>query len=167
MNQLFLGGTRSGKSILAEAAAKASDKHVSYIATAQLIDDDMRVRVEKHKQRRPTEWRAVEVPFALCDTLKAIDRLNRCVLIDCMSVWLGNLYHAQKLEQVELFLNILPQLQSDIIIVSSEVGLTTISENPLTRQYTDHLGEINQQLATHCQRVVLAVAGLPITIKAP
>lgn len=52
-----------------------------------------------------------------------------------------------------------------VVAVSEEVGLGVIPMNALARSFVDALGIVNQITATHADRVVLVVAGLPKTLK--
>lgn len=56
---LVTGGARSGKSRHAEALIGDSSQ-VLYIATSQILDDEMAARIEHHRQGRPAHWRTVE-----------------------------------------------------------------------------------------------------------
>ena len=91
MRTLILGGARSGKSALAERLACESGQAVVYIATAQAHDEEMAARIAHHRDRRPAHWQSVEEPLALADTLRAYARPDRCVLVDCLTLWLSNL----------------------------------------------------------------------------
>lgn len=168
MRQLFLGGVRSGKSQLAEAAAAATGCAVTYIATAQLLDREMCTRAEKHKARRPQNWQLVEEPLALAGVLQKNAAPDRCLLVDCLTLWLSNLLAENDTMaefEIEKLLNLLPALSGEIICVSSEIGLGVMPDNALARRYADRLGELNQAIARRCERVVLAVAGLPQILK--
>ena len=72
---LVTGGARSGKSAFAEryAAHCATKKgtQVAYIATAQVYDDEMRLRVDLHQSRRPADWSTYEAPFHTEDAIRA------------------------------------------------------------------------------------------------
>ena len=58
----ILGGARSGKSDHAQRLAEARPGPVLFIATAQALDDEMKARIEAHRQRRPQEWETLELP---------------------------------------------------------------------------------------------------------
>lgn len=168
MRQLFLGGVRSGKSLLAEAAVCATGCAVTYIATAQLLDEEMCARAEKHKARRPQNWRLIEEPIALAEVLRENAAKDRCLLVDCLTLWLSNLLGENETAarvEIEKLLDLLPELSGETVLVSSEIGLGVVPDNPLARQYADRLGELNQAVAERCERVVLAVAGLPHILK--
>ena len=166
MRQLFLGGVRSGKSQLAEMAATASGKHIIYIATARLLDDEMHRRCEIHRSRRPADWRLIEEPLALAETLRANASSDTCLLVDCLTLWLNNLLEESVADnEIDALLDALPELPGEILFVSSEIGLGVMPANALARQYADKLGELNQAIAQRCDRVTLAVAGLPHVLK--
>lgn len=169
MLQLILGGARSGKSRLAEKLATDSQLPVTYIATSQPLDGEMNERIAQHRTRRPAEWALVEEPLALAHVLRENAAPGRCLLVDCLTLWLTNLLMLDAPERLnverEALLDSLPALPGEIIFVSNETGLGVVPLGELTRRYVDEAGWLHQALAERCQRVVLTVAGLPLTLK--
>ena len=169
MLQLILGGARSGKSRLAEKLASDSHLAVTYIATSQPLDGEMNERVAHHRARRPAEWALIEEPLQLARVLRENASAERCLLVDCLTLWLTNLLmldDPQRLAQErEALLDCLAQLPGEIIFVSNETGLGVVPLGELTRRYVDEAGWLHQALAERCQRVVFTVAGLPMTLK--
>ncbi len=168
---LILGGARSGKSHYAETLAKSSLNEVTYIATAQVFDDEIAARVFRHKSDRPQQWLTIEEPLALSLVLKNNAKKGHTLLVDCLTMWMTNLLtHDDEsiLErEVNGLLDCLDELEGTIIFVSNEVGMGVIPMGELTRRYVDEAGRLHQQLALRVQHVVLMVAGLPHTIKSP
>jgi adenosylcobinamide kinase/adenosylcobinamide-phosphate guanylyltransferase len=171
MLQLILGGARSGKSRLAEKLASESALQVVYIATSQPLDGEMNQRVALHRQRRPDSWGLIEEPVELARVLRDNAAPDRCLLVDCLTLWLTNLLmldDPQRLVQErDALLNGLANLPGEIIFVSNETGLGVVPLGELTRRYVDEAGWLHQALAEQCQRVVFTVAGLPMTLKGP
>jgi len=169
--QLILGGARSGKSRLAERLAKDSGLDVIYIATSQALDGEMNQRVALHRQRRPEHWGLIEEPVELARVLQQSAQPGRCLLVDCLTLWLTNLLmleDPQRLTQErDALLDCLAALPGEIIFVSNETGMGVVPLGELTRRYVDEAGWLHQALAERCQRVVLTVAGLPMTLKGP
>lgn len=169
MLQLILGGARSGKSRLAEQRAADSGLAVTYIATSQPLDGEMNERVRLHRQRRPDHWGLVEEPVELARLLREHASAERCLLVDCLTLWLTNLLMledpARLAHEREALLQCLAQLPGEIIFVSNETGLGVVPLGELTRRYVDEAGLLHQALAERCQRVTLTVAGLPLTLK--
>lgn len=169
MLQLILGGARSGKSRLAEQLAAASGPDVLYVATSQALDGELTERVALHRQRRPAHWRLVEEPLQLARVLRDNARTGRCLLVDCLTLWLTNLLMLEDAERLvlerEALLACLADLPGEIIFVSNETGMGIVPLGELTRRYVDEAGWLHQALAERCQRVVLVVAGLPLTLK--
>src|SRR5919106_4627982 len=130
MAELILGGTRSGKSRYAERCAIGSGKDIIYIATAVAGDTEMAERIERHRQERPAAWETVEEPIKLAETLQKYAAPQRCILVDCLTLWLINVLldggeGAESVLQREraLLLKTLPGLPGRILIVSNEVGM--------------------------------------------
>ncbi len=169
MKQLILGGARSGKSRLAEQLAIDSGLEVVYIATATANDTEMAERISRHQTQRPTHWRLVEEPLALAATLEREASAQRCLLVDCLTLWLSNLLCLQQPERMEQELDaldaVLPRLAGQQILVGNEVGLGIVPLGELSRQFQDHNGWLHQRLGAACDRVILTVAGLPHVLK--
>ncbi|HEY5718275.1 MAG TPA: bifunctional adenosylcobinamide kinase/adenosylcobinamide-phosphate guanylyltransferase [Motiliproteus sp.] len=169
MKDLILGGARSGKSQLAERLATQSGLEVVYIATATALDGEMQSRIKHHQRRRPTAWGLIEEPLALAATLAREASSERCLLVDCLTLWLTNLLCLEQPERLQQELDaldrVLPQLPGHIILVSNEVGLGIVPLGELSRQFQDQNGWLQQRLAGLCDRVILTVAGLPHQLK--
>ncbi|MDP1680560.1 MAG: bifunctional adenosylcobinamide kinase/adenosylcobinamide-phosphate guanylyltransferase [Burkholderiales bacterium] len=169
MKELILGGSRSGKSSLAEQRASESGLVVSYIATATAGDGEMAARIAQHQARRPADWNIVEEPLHLARALQQHAAPNHCLLADCLTLWLTNLLCANDdaLFQREraAFLETLPTLAGHIILVSNEVGMGIVPLGELSRRFSDEAGWLNQEVARICERVTLMVAGLPYPLK--
>mgnify|MGYP002041379620 FL=1 len=169
MLQLILGGARSGKSRLAEKLAGDSALAVTYIATSQPLDGEMNQRIAHHRERRPAHWGLIEEPLELARVLQESAGEGRCLLMDCLTLWLTNLLMLEDPERLaaerEALLHCLANLPGEIIFVSNETGMGVVPLGELTRRYVDEAGWLHQALAERCQRVVLTVAGLPLTLK--
>ncbi len=181
MIELILGGARSGKSALAERRAEESGLAVTYIATGEAGDAEMARRIAHHRSRRPPHWTLVEEPLHLAATLAEHAAPGRCLLVDCLTLWLTNLLYAgaaarqaEAGEEVACpllafesaaLLDILPQLPGRVILVSNEVGLGIVPLGAVTRLYVDDAGRLNQAVARIAQRVSFVAAGLPLELK--
>lgn len=172
MRSLILGGARSGKSALAERLAAACGDDVVYIATArrgEVDDAEMAARIGHHRARRPAAWGCIEEPLALAATLRAQARPGRCLLVDCLTLWLSNLLldadHGRFERERTALLDILPSLPGEIVLVSNEVGMGIVPMGELSRRFVDEAGRLHQHLASRCERVVFVAAGLPLALK--
>ena len=169
MLQLILGGARSGKSRLAEKLAAESGCAVTYIATSQPLDGEMNQRVRHHRERRPAHWALIEEPIELARVLREHARADACLLVDCLTLWLTNLLMLEDPQRLnaerDALLECLADLPGNIVFVSNETGMGVVPLGELTRRYVDEAGWLHQALAERCQRVVLTVAGLPLTLK--
>ena len=169
MLQLILGGARSGKSRLAEKLAAESALAVTYIATSQPLDGEMNERVRHHRERRPGHWALVEEPLELARVLRDNAGAETFLLVDCLTLWLTNLLMLEDPQRLnaerDALLECLAELPGEILFVSNETGMGVVPLGELTRRYVDEAGWLHQALAERCQRVVLTVAGLPLTLK--
>jgi adenosylcobinamide kinase/adenosylcobinamide-phosphate guanylyltransferase len=168
-----LGGARSGKSAHAEKLATASGLSVTYIATAQMYDTEFEQRIQHHKNRRPAHWQLVEEPFFLAEALKQHAAADRCLLVDCLTLWLAQWIcddcsppkdKTWESERKSL-LDILPTLPGNIILVSNEVGMGIVPLGEINRRFQDEQGRLNQAVAAVCNKAVFMAAGLPLSLK--
>ena len=169
MHELILGGARSGKSRLAERLATESALAVTYIATSQALDGEMSARIQHHRERRPAHWGLVEEPLALARVLREQASADKCLLVDCLTLWLTNLLMldnpARLSAERDALLDCLNGLPGRILLVSNETGLGVVPMGELSRRFVDEAGWLHQALAERCQRVVFCVAGLPMVLK--
>ncbi len=163
---LVLGGARSGKSRQAEQIVTGFPAPFRYLATGQVLDNEMRERVAVHRQRRDERWQTVEVPVRLADALDEAG--DRPVLVDCLTLWLTNLLLGEHDvgQAVSGLMDALARRRAPTVLVGSEVGMGIVPENALARRFRDEAGLLHQRIATVADRVVLVVAGLPLVIKA-
>ncbi|ANB01024.1 bifunctional adenosylcobinamide kinase/adenosylcobinamide-phosphate guanylyltransferase [Ectothiorhodospira sp. BSL-9] len=170
MKELILGGVRSGKSALAERLALESGLPVTYVATARVRDDEeMRQRIQHHRDRRPDDWGLVEAGADLADVLHQHARPDHCLLVDCLTLWLTHLLWDEDentcLQEQTRFLEAMPALPGHLIMVSNETSMGIVPMGELTRRFCDEAGRLHQTVAARSDRVVLTVAGLPLVLK--
>ncbi len=169
MRELILGGARSGKSRLAQQRAEASGLAVTCIVTATPDDREMAERIAHHQAARPADWLVVEEPIALTAALTKHAAPERCLLVDCLTLWLNNCLaddaDTRFALQRQALLDTLPRLPGEIILVGNEIGLGVVPMGQLTRRFVDENGRLHQDLAALCERVTLCVAGLPMALK--
>jgi adenosylcobinamide kinase/adenosylcobinamide-phosphate guanylyltransferase len=167
---LVLGGVRSGKSRYAQQLAEQS-RHVVFVATAQVTDDEMRAKIDRHREDRPNEWLTVEEPLDLSKVLGQHELDCEVIVVDCLTIFAANLMEAEGENEkaietrVEALCEALRTVQCSVVVVSNEVGSGVHPVSPLGRRYRDLLGEINQKVARIADDVVLMVAGLPLALK--
>lgn len=172
MRTLVLGGIRSGKSRWAEEsiAEAAGVLPVNYLATGPVADSgSWSARVTAHQQRRPVHWATVETSDVAAQlrhspgTAALVDDVGNWLTaaMDRRNAWTdGSVNH-----DVDDLVNAVHVFGSPLVLVSPEVGLTVVAATESGRRFADALGSLNQRLAGVCDRVVLVVAGQPVTIK--
>jgi adenosylcobinamide kinase/adenosylcobinamide-phosphate guanylyltransferase len=196
----ILGGARSGKSGFAQtlaarlSAAPASDvpasavsanavsaeAGVTYLATATVEDEEMRLRVDRHRQARPARWRTVEEPLRVAQALSA--ESSGVVIVDCLTLLITNILlergadrpdqppGLEELEQVvmreiEEILRQCRLIESEVLLISNEVGMSVVPPTPLGRAFRDIAGRVNQRVAGEAEEVYFLVAGLARRLK--
>jgi adenosylcobinamide kinase/adenosylcobinamide-phosphate guanylyltransferase len=162
---LVLGGARSGKSRYAESVVTALPAPWIYVATAEARDAEMAERIAAHQARRGAGWRTLETPRDVVGALTAHGTTP--LLVDCLTLWLANavLASADVDAEIERLEAALTQAAAPIVLVANEVGFGIVPDNALGRRFRDLQGLLNQRIAARADRVVLVVAGLPLTIK--
>jgi adenosylcobinamide kinase / adenosylcobinamide-phosphate guanylyltransferase len=163
---LITGGARSGKSTRAEARVRAFAGRPVYIATAEALDGEMRERIAKHRARRDSEWLEREAPLELVAALLETDG-GGARLVDCLTLWLSNLMHAERdwEKEAKLLVDALSRQKSPVVLVTNEVGLGIVPDNALARRFRDAAGILNQMVARAADEVEFVVAGLPMRVK--
>ena len=173
MLTLIIGGARSGKTRFAQSLCAAAAR-VAYVATALADDEEMRARIERHRQDRPSHWNTLEEPLELGSAVARMMSCSDVILVDCLTVWLANLlwHHRGKTpSELEAFADIeikaLIRLAASgkLILVSNEVGAGIVPDNAVSRSFRDLHGFVNQRAAAAADRVFLTVAGIPVCIK--
>ena len=191
----LIGGARSGKSQYSEKLAASISKDVGYLATAEIIDEEMVKRVEFHRQRRPKSWLTFEIEKddltvekieAVID--EAAAKNLDVLLVDCITILLFRLIYRPELDELEImdnrlekeiekkvedfFSRMIARLINasalndlNIIIVSNEVGLGVIPPYPSGRIFRDMLGLINKKIAEISDEVYFFVSGLSMRMK--
>lgn len=165
---MVTGGQRSGKSLFAEKVALDMSPRPVYLATARVSDDEMRKRVEIHRNRRRLRWKNLEAPLSV----EGLDfSPNDVVLLDCLTLWAANwLFEKNEnldeaLSELKLQIDTLVAAGASLIFVTNEIGLGGVSPNPLQRKFTDLQGLANQYVASIADEVYLVVSGIPVKIK--
>jgi adenosylcobinamide kinase/adenosylcobinamide-phosphate guanylyltransferase len=178
--RLIIGGARSGKTAhalaLAKSLSEARGVNVTYVATAQALDQEMQHRISLHRAERPATWRTLEAPAGLAQALREEDT-SSILVIDCMTLWLSNALLKDFREDAptaELpawesergaFLQWLQAVRREVLLISNEVGAGIVPLSPLARRFQDEQGRLNQMLAATCDEVTLVVAGIAVPIK--
>ncbi len=166
---LVLGGARSGKSRFALQRAEARWRHPLYLATAEVRDDEMSERVQRHRAERGARWACIEEPLDLVGALARVPDGCDGVLLDCATIWLSNILLKQGRDAVasrtRALLAALRDSPRETLVVSNEVGLGIVPDTPLGREFRDLQGWFNQDLAAAATTVVFITAGLPLCLK--
>jgi adenosylcobinamide kinase / adenosylcobinamide-phosphate guanylyltransferase len=181
---LITGGARSGKSNYAEKLAMETKGRVLYIATSIPFDDEMKDRVKKHKERRPSTWDTFEGYKNLKQVFNNADMQFDTILLDCITIMVTNLMfdkagdkfdelneeeintmEKEILQEVDDFINAAEISLKTVIIVTNEIGCGIVPEYKMARVFRDIAGRVNQYIASRVNEVNLVVCGIPIKIK--
>lgn len=167
--RLLVGGARAGKSALAGRLAESTGMPVTFVATAEALDDEMEARIARHRAERPEGWRTVEEPV---DLVRAIEGAgDGVVVVDCLTLWVSNLLGAglsdEEIERrAEDAARVAAARPSPTLTVTNEVGLGVVPASEIGRRYRDVLGRVNSIWANHAEEVLLVVAGRALRLEA-
>jgi adenosylcobinamide kinase/adenosylcobinamide-phosphate guanylyltransferase len=164
----ILGGARSGKSTFALQEASGVEGKKAFIATAEALDDEMRLRIDNHKKERGNAWVTLEEPLYISRLLNDVKDSYDVILIDCFTLWVSNIMHAgfDIDKTVSEFIDVISQdCPALLYIVSNEVGMGLVPETELARAYRDNLGYVNRKIAEAATDVYFLAAGIPLKIK--
>jgi adenosylcobinamide kinase/adenosylcobinamide-phosphate guanylyltransferase len=168
---LVLGGARSGKSGFALNAGNALARKRWFVATARAGDDEMAERIRMHRADRGAAWATIEEPVRLAETIESIDAADTVIVVDCLTLWLSNLFmrHGQDQGAVEdavaALCSGLSRVTGAVILVSNEVGLGIVPGDALSRRFRDTAGWMNRLVAERAVKVAALFAGLPMVLK--
>lgn len=166
----ILGGARSGKSNYAVSVAKSAGKKIIFIATCISRDSEMKNRIKLHKRSRPSAWKVIEEGINIDSVLKRIKTGCDAILIDCIGLFISNLMAAKTNDRtierkVRQVIKQIKKLTISVIVVSNEVGMGIVPDNPAARRFRDLLGRANQIFAQNADKVIMMHAGIPTIIK--
>lgn len=160
---LITGGARSGKSSAAVELARGWGDRVTFIATAEPLDEAMTRRIERHRRDRPPSWEVIEEPLHLGQAVDLAPR-EHCLVIDCLTLWTSNAMAAgitdeQIVGGARRCAELAAARSSPVIVVTNEVGSGIVPANDMARRYRDVLGLVNTAWSRTADAAYLAVAG--------
>ena len=165
------GGVRSGKSSFALELAHRLGKRRAFIATATAFDDEMKARIERHREERQRDFTTVEEPVELA---AALDALSDCdvAVVDCLTLWLSNLLLHQEsvdtiLGRVDEVVRALQKRRFHAVLVTNEVGMSVHPPTPIGRMFVEVAGWTHQRVSRAADEIHLAVLGTTLRIKPP
>jgi len=165
----FVGGARSGKSGLAVERARSFGDAVAYVATLEPRDEEMRARIALHRRSRPAGWLPVEEPRELARALAELPGNVRCVIVDCLTLWLSNLLLDGRSERelLSAFEEVLAAARArdgETVFVANEVGCGIVPESALGRSFRDVAGLVNQHLVAAADEARWVVCGRAVAL---
>ena len=157
------GGQRSGKSGYAQRLARSLSDRPIYLATARHWDEEFERRIARHQADRGPEWTTIEEPRYLSQTQIA----GRVVLIDCVTLWLTNIYsdlefdaEASLSEARREWQELLHHCKAEVlIVVSNEIGMSLHAPDAGARAFVDLQGWVNQYISATADEAYLMVSG--------
>ncbi len=180
---LVTGGARSGKSSFAEQLCLARNNATAYIATSIPFDEEMKERVRKHQETRPTSWTTYETYQKVYTKIADIAANHETVILDCVTLMVNNLMFEENIDydhmtpkqadsleiyiknEVEKLIEEIRKTQLYFVIVTNEIGMSPVATNKLTRIYIDIIGRVNQLIAKAADEVYFLVSGMPMQLK--
>jgi len=131
----------------------------------------MKDRISRHREERGSRFQTIEEPLELSRVLADLPGGAEVAVVDCLTVWLGNLYHHFQEEEekvrghVEALLHHLDHPVCDLILVTNEVGMGIVPDNALARSFRDMAGTLNRRVAEKAAAAYVLCCGIPIALK--
>jgi len=167
---LIIGGARSGKSALAIEIARKWGGPVTFIATAESRDEEMRARIAQHRDERDRAWTTLEEPIEMSEAISSTPP-GALILLDCLTLWVSNLFDRGMEREGEARAReasaALAGRQAPSLVITNEVGSGIVPDNPTARKYRDLLGSINAIFASDARDVLLVSDGRILSMKKP
>lgn len=189
------GGAKSGKSKFAEdlllSLNSGKEKNI-YLATSQVFDEEMEMKVLIHKERRQDKWETIESYKDFYESLKSTfveeksqgeSIFKNNMLVDCLTNMVSNIIFEdltidwEKPTKKQLqscnrrvekeVLSLIENLEkfNYVVIVSNELGMGIVPATPLGRYFREIAGKMNQLIAEKSDEVYFVVSGIPMKIK--
>ena len=162
MIALVVGGTRSGKSEVAELLAARLGEPVTVAVPATASDDDFAARIAEHRERRPATWQTVECGN---DLVSAVGDATGTLLIDSLGTWVAGA--PDFVVDGAGLVAALRARSAPTVVVTEEVGLAVHPTTEVGRRFTDSLGALNVLVAAAADEASLVVAGRVLRLEAP
>ena len=175
---MVTGGARSGKSEFAESYVMHYSPKCDYIATAEILDEEMAERVRLHRERRDARWINHEAPYHADKVFAALGVETQAVLFDCLTIYMSNLFYGKEAPQGEFLQRcdvVLAEIDKRlaaaracgkrVVFVTNEVGSGIVPDNQMAREYRDLAGWVNQRVAQAADHVYYCVAGQAVDVK--
>ena len=169
----IVGGASSGKSDVAlrlaeQGVAKTTPR--AFVATGEGLDEEMAMKIAKHRQSRSSAWVTKEVPLELTGWLSEEGRQYRVILVDCLTMWLSN--HCERgtkdmeiIEQTNRLLDAVRRSGARVVIVSNELGMGLVPVDAGSRRFRELAGEVNRLVADAADDAYFVVSGIPVSLK--
>jgi len=135
----------------------------------------MKQRILLHQQDREGKgWHTVEEQLDLATVI--LEQQYDVFLIDCLTLWVNNvLYLIEKKGKSctertiaavsDQLIAAVQSVDSTVILVTNEVGMSIVPENESARLYRDLVGRCNQIFGRAADEVVVVQCGVPLKIK--
>ena len=176
MTTLIIGGSKSGKSGLAEKLIGEFDIRKIYIATMKPYGSESAAIIERHrKQREGKGFETIECYTDIGEAALSENGLNcvqTAVLLECIGNLCANeMFDGQENEPVRASdkiiegVRLLSERAKELVVVSVSVGSDGIDYPEGTAAYIEEIGRINSGIAAFADNVIECVYGIPVVIK--
>ena len=169
----IVGGASSGKSeaalrLAANGLGKAAPR--AFVATGEGLDEEMAMKIAKHRQLRSSVWVTAEVPLKLTAWINEEGRKYRVILVDCLTMWLSNQCERGAkdeniLEAVSSLLRAIRRIAARVVVVSNELGLGLVPVDARSRRFRELAGEANRLIAQEADDAYFVVSGMLLSLK--
>ena len=169
----IVGGASSGKSgvalrLAAEGIGKTAPR--AFVATGEGLDEEMAMKIARHRQARSSAWETAEVPLELSAWFEAQGKKYRVILVDCLTMWLSN--HCERgakdkdiIDETKTLLRAIRRSNARVALVSNELGMGLVPADRQSRRFRELAGEINWLIAEAADDAYFVVSGMALPLK--
>lgn len=169
----LVGGASSGKS---EVALQLAHKGIgptarrAFVATAESLDEEMAMKIARHRQSRSSAWVTMEVPVELTTWFNEQGHHYRVIVVDCLTMWLSNQCGRDRkerdiVEEVRALLQAIRRNDARVVLVSNELGMGLVPPDAQSRRFRELAGEVNRLVAEEADHAYFVVSGMPLSLK--
>ncbi len=168
MITLITGGSKCGKSALAERITCGFSGRKFYIATMKPYGEEAFSAIERHREMR--QGKGFETIEKYTDLSEIILPEKSAVLLECMGNLCANEMFVENkiinpVEKIVSGIEYLAEISEYLTIVTNKVGNDGISYSKETEKYISHINKINRRISRFADNVIECVYGIPVILK--
>jgi adenosylcobinamide kinase/adenosylcobinamide-phosphate guanylyltransferase len=165
---LITGGTKCGKSRLAESLLDKNTDRKFYIATMKPFGEEAFAAIERHRMTRMNK--GFETIEKYTDLHELELPQNSYILLECIANLCANemFKYSEITDPTDNIIRGIRHLRSraeTFVIVTNNVGSDGVDYSAETQKYIEAMGQLNALIAGLSDNVIECVYGIPVVLK--